>query len=128
MEHLRVGDSVLAAIGNTPLVELTRYAQYMKLDGRILAKCEYLNPGHSKKDRIALQIIEDAEDQSLIQPGQTVVELTSGRIIPASFKMSSNFYDIQSNTGNTGTGLAIVCGVKGYPFVCILRQEYRCVD
>jgi threonine dehydratase len=68
--------SVLEAIGNTPLVELSRLTA--DLDGRILAKLEYLNPGLSKKDRIGLQMIEDAEEQGLLKPGDTVVELTSG--------------------------------------------------
>lgn len=91
--------SVIEAIGETPLVELRRFAE--QVDGRILAKLEYLNPGASKKDRIALQIIEDAERSDGLHPGQTVVELTSG---------------------NTGTGLAIVCAVKGYPFVAVMSQ------
>jgi cysteine synthase A len=92
-------DSVLGAIGNTPLVELSRIAR--GLDGRILAKLEYLNPGFSKKDRIALQMIEEAEVEGKLKPGQTVVELTSG---------------------NTGTGLSIVCAVKGYPFVAVMSE------
>ena len=91
--------SAIEAIGNTPLVELSRLTR--GLDGRILAKLEYLNPGFSKKDRIARQIIQDAESEGRLQPGQTVVELTSG---------------------NTGTGLAIVCGVKGYPFVAVMSK------
>ena len=91
--------SVVETIGDTPVVELSRLTRGM--DGRILAKLEYLNPGFSKKDRIARQIIEDAEAQGLLAPGQTVVELTSG---------------------NTGTGLAIVCGVKGYPFVAVMSR------
>ena len=91
--------SVLGAIGNTPLVELSRITR--GLEGRILAKLEYLNPGFSKKDRIALQMIEEAETDGRLQPGQTVVELTSG---------------------NTGTGLSIVCAVKGYPFVAVMSK------
>jgi cysteine synthase len=91
--------STIETIGDTPLVELSRLTR--GLDGRILAKMEYLNPGFSKKDRIARQIIEDAETDGLIQPGQTVVELTSG---------------------NTGTGLSIVCGVKGYHFVAVMSR------
>jgi cysteine synthase A len=91
--------SVIQAIGDTPVVELSRFGS--DLDGRILAKLEYLNPGFSKKDRIARQIIEDAEAEGQLSPGQTVVELTSG---------------------NTGTGLAIVCGVKGYPFVAVMSR------
>jgi cysteine synthase A len=91
--------SAIEAIGNTPLVELQRITR--GLDGRILAKLENLNPGYSKKDRIARQIIEDAEADGVLSPGQTVVELTSG---------------------NTGTGLAIVCGIKGYPFVAVMSK------
>jgi cysteine synthase A len=92
-------DSVLGAIGNTPLVELGRITR--GLEGRILAKLEYLNPGFSKKDRIALQMIEEAEAEGKLRSGQTVVELTSG---------------------NTGTGLSIVCAVKGYPFVAVMSK------
>ena len=92
-------DSALGAIGNTPLVELGRITR--GLEGRILAKLEYLNPGYSKKDRIALQMIEEAESDGSLRPGQTVIELTSG---------------------NTGTGLAIVCAVKGYPFVAVMSK------
>lgn len=91
--------SIVEAIGETPLVELSRITR--GLGGRILAKLEYLNPGLSKKDRIAPQMIEDAEAQGLLEPGQTVVELTSG---------------------NTGTGLAIVCAVKGHPFVAVMSK------
>ncbi len=91
--------SAVEAIGETPLVELNRITR--GVDGRILAKLEYLNPGFSKKDRIARQMIEDAEAQGTLAPAQTVVELTSG---------------------NTGTGLAIVCGVKGYPFVAVMSK------
>jgi cysteine synthase A len=91
--------SVVEAIGETPLVELARLTRGRT--GQILAKLEYLNPGYSKKDRIARQIIEDAEANGLLQPGQPVVELTSG---------------------NTGTGLAIVCAVKGYPFVAVMSK------
>jgi cysteine synthase A len=92
-------DSVLGAIGNTPLVELKRVTR--QLEGRILAKLEYLNPGFSKKDRNALQMIEEAEADGSLKPGQTVVELTSG---------------------NTGTGLSIVCAVKGYPFIAVMSK------
>ncbi|HPA17542.1 MAG TPA: cysteine synthase family protein [Verrucomicrobiae bacterium] len=95
----RTLSSAIEAIGDTPLVELARLTR--GIDGRILAKLEYLNPGLSKKDRIALQIIKDAESQGALRPGQTVVELTSG---------------------NTGTGLAIVCGIRGYPFVAVMSK------
>ena len=92
-------ESVLAAIGDTPLVRLSRLTRDM--EGEILAKLEYLNPGYSKKDRIALQIVEDAEAAGDLEPGQTIVEVTSG---------------------NTGTGLAIVSAIKGYPFVAVMSK------
>lgn len=91
--------SVVEAIGETPLVELSRLCR--DVPGRILAKLEYLNPGHSKKDRIARQIVRDARADGSLAPGQPVVELTSG---------------------NTGTGLAIVCGVLGHPFVAVMSR------
>ena len=95
----RLLPSVVEAIGDTPLVELSRLVQ--GCNGRILAKLEFLNPGFSKKDRIARQIIDDAEADGTLAPGQTVVELTSG---------------------NTGTGLAIVCGIKRHPFVAVMSR------
>jgi cysteine synthase len=91
--------SVVEAIGATPLVRLDRITAGR--DGTILAKLDYLNPGGSKKDRAARGIIEEAERTGELRPGQTVVELTSG---------------------NSGTGLAIVCGVKGYPFVAVMSR------
>src|SRR5579872_3099316 len=91
--------SVVEAIGATPLVELARIGA--GTGGRLLAKLEYLNPGFSKKDRIARQIVEDAEADGTLQPRQTVVELTSG---------------------NTGTGLAIVCGITGHPFAAVMSK------
>ena len=93
--------SAAEAIGQTPLVELSRYVANRGLSGRILAKLDNLNPGYSKKDRIARQMIEDAEVAGDLLSGQTVVESTSG---------------------NTGTGLAIVCAVKGYPFVAVMSR------
>jgi len=91
--------SALEAIGNTPVVNLSRITKDQR--GTILAKLEFLNPGLSKKDRPAYQIVEDAEAAGLLKPGQYVVELTSG---------------------NMGTGLAIVCAVKGYKFVAVMSR------
>lgn len=93
--------SVLDLIGDTPMVELQRLVRIHGLEGRILAKLEYLNPGFSKKDRIALEMIRQARTEGLLQPGQTVVELTSG---------------------NTGTGLAIVCRAFGHPFIAVMSR------
>ena len=91
--------SITEVIGNTPLLDLARITA--GIDGRILMKLEYLNPGLSKKDRAALRIIEEAEKRGELQPRQTVLELTSG---------------------NMGTGLAIVCAVKGYPFIAVMSK------
>jgi cysteine synthase len=93
--------SILDAIGNTPLVELTRVVSLLGLEGRLLAKLEHLNPGSSKKDRVALEILRQARADGTLRPGQTVVELTSG---------------------NTGTGLAIVCRALGHPFVAVMSR------
>jgi cysteine synthase len=94
-----IGDSILATIGATPLVALDRLAA--GLPARVLAKIEFANPGASIKDRIALQIVEAAERSGWLRPGGTVVELTSG---------------------NTGTGLAIVCAVKGYRLIAVMSE------
>src|SRR3954452_3699839 len=93
--------SILDVIGNTPLVELRRCVASTGRKGRLLAKLETLNPGASKKDRIALEIVREARAAGTLRPGQTVVELTSG---------------------NTGTGLAIVCRALGHPFVALISR------
>ena len=93
--------SIMDAIGGTPMIELERLLRLHSLEGRLLAKCEYLNPGFSKKDRIALEMLREAKRTGDLQPGQTVVELTSG---------------------NTGTGLALVCQALGHPFVAVISK------
>lgn len=84
-------NSVIEAIGNTPLVKLQKVARGVK--GTVLVKPEYMNPGNSMKDRIALKMIEDAEKRGDLKPGGTIIEGTSG---------------------NTGMGLALVAIAKGY--------------
>lgn len=96
---MQVCDSILATIGATPLVALDRIAA--GLPARVLAKIESANPGASIKDRIASRIIEEAERRGQLRPGGTVVELTSG---------------------NTGTGLAVVCAVKGYRLIAVMSE------
>jgi cysteine synthase A len=96
---MNICDSILDTVGNTPLVALDRLTR--GLSGRVLAKCEFYNPGASKKDRAALQILKEARDSGDLQPGQTVVELTSG---------------------NMGTGLAIACSILGHPFVAVISK------
>ena len=93
--------NVSEAIGETPMVQLSRITEANHAEGNIFAKLEYLNPGFSKKDRVALEMITEAEEAGLLKPGQTVVELTSG---------------------NTGTGLAIVCLCKGYKFIACMSR------
>jgi cysteine synthase A len=88
-------------IGQTPMVSLSRLTKAHGVAGNIYAKLENLNPGNSKKDRIALQIIEAAEKDGILRKSQPVVELTSG---------------------HTGTGLAIVCAVKGYQFIAVMSK------
>ncbi|GAB3207581.1 cystathionine beta-synthase [Marinactinospora thermotolerans DSM 45154] len=94
---MRVHDSLIELVGDTPLVRLNKVAA--GLAPTVLAKVEYFNPGGSVKDRIALRMVEDAEKKGLLKPGGTIVEPTSG---------------------NTGVGLAIVAAEKGYRcvFVC----------
>ena len=92
-----IANSVLELVGNTPLVRLTSVTA--GIEATVLAKVEYLNPGGSVKDRIALRMIEDAEKSGALKPGGTIVEPTSG---------------------NTGVGLAIAAQARGYScvFVC----------
>lgn len=93
--------AVIGAIGGTPSVWLDRICAAEGVEGRILAKMDYLNPGFSKKDRAALGILDAAAASGELAPGQVVVELTSG---------------------NMGTGLAIICAVRGHPFVAVMSE------
>lgn len=93
-------DSILGTIGNTPIVRINALAP---AHVTMFVKCEFFNPLHSVKDRLAIAIIEDAERKGLLQPGQTVIEATSG---------------------NTGIALAMVCAAKGYPFVAVMVETF----
>ncbi len=99
-EEIRAYDNVLALIGNTPLIRLNKITSTLK--GNFYAKVEAFNPGHSTKDRIALYIIEEAEKQGILTPGDTIIETTSG---------------------NTGFSLAMVSIIKGYN--CILAVSSK---
>ncbi|MBE6263761.1 MAG: cysteine synthase A [Prevotella sp.] len=88
-------------IGNTPLVELSKYSEKRGLKKPVVAKVEFFNPGGSVKDRIALAMIEDAEKKGLLKPGATIIEPTSG---------------------NTGVGLALVSAVKGYHLILTMPE------
>ena len=93
-------NSILDTIGRTPIVKLNRLAP-AHVD--LYVKVEYFNPGGSVKDRLAIGIIEAAEQSGELSPGQTVVEATSG---------------------NTGIGLAMVCAAKGYTFVSVMAESF----
>jgi len=97
-----IKESALELIGDTPLLRLERYCRKAGIDGAtILAKLEYLNPAGSTKDRVALAMIEDAEEKGILKPGATIIEPTSG---------------------NTGIGLAVVAAVKGYQTILTLPE------
>jgi cystathionine beta-synthase len=96
----RVYDSILGAIGDTPLVRLGRIAHEVKIP--IYAKLEHLNPGGSVKDRVGLNIIEQAEKRGELKPGGAIVEATSG---------------------NTGVGLAIAAALKGYKTIFVMPDK-----
>ena len=96
----RLFGSILDTVGDTPVVEINRLAPP---NVRMFVKAEFFNPAASVKDRIALNIIEAAEREGKLEPGQTVVEATSG---------------------NTGIGLAMVCAAKGYPLVVTMADSF----
>ena len=93
-------ESIIDTVGDTPCVRINRLAP---AHVSIYVKCEFFNPAASVKDRLALNIIEDAERDGTLKPGQTVVEATSG---------------------NTGIGLAFVCAAKGYPLVVTMADSF----
>ena len=98
--HGRLYDSVLDTVGNTPCIKVNSLAPDHV---RLYVKAEFFNPAASVKDRLALNIIEAAERDGTLKPGQTVVEATSG---------------------NTGIGLAMVCAAKGYPLVVTMADSF----
>ncbi|MES2125211.1 MAG: cysteine synthase A [Gemmatimonadota bacterium] len=95
-----IHDNILGTIGNTPIVRINKLAPSHVT---MYVKCEAFNPLSSVKDRLAIGIIEDAERRGDLKPGQTVIEATSG---------------------NTGIALAMVCAVKGYPFVAVMADSF----
>ena len=90
-----ISKSITELVGRTPLLELTNYEKKHNLEAKLVVKLEYFNPNQSVKDRIALNMVEDAEKKGLFKPGYTIVETTSG---------------------NTGIGLAAIAASKGYKF------------
>ncbi len=97
----KIYKQVTDLIGKTPLVELSKYSAQNELTQPIIAKVEYFNPGGSVKDRIALAMIEAAEQNGTLKPGATIIEPTSG---------------------NTGVGLALVAAVKGYSLILTMPE------
>lgn len=97
-----VMDSITQQIGNTPMVRLNKIPQSLGIEATVYAKLELFNAGGSVKDRIALRMIEEAERQGRIKPGDTLIEPTSG---------------------NTGIGLALVAAVKGYKTIITLPEK-----
>ncbi len=95
---MEIHPDVVAAIGNTPLVRLSR----IHPPGNLIAKVEHMNPGGSIKERIAVSMIDDAEEQGLLRPGGTIIEPTSG---------------------NTGVGLALIGAVRGYRVICTVPDK-----
>jgi cystathionine beta-synthase len=93
-------DNILGAVGNTPLVKLNRIGKDLKCN--LYAKCEFLNPAGSVKDRIALRMIDEAEKSGRIRPGDTLIEPTSG---------------------NTGLGMALAGAVKGYNVIITMPEK-----
>ena len=92
----KIARQLTELIGNTPLLELNKYSEAKGIETPVIAKVEYFNPGGSVKDRIALAMIEDAEQRGILKPGATIIEPTSG---------------------NTGVGLALVSAVRGYHLI-----------
>ena len=93
-------ENIAQTIGRTPIVRINRLAP---AHVTMYVKVELFNPGGSVKDRLAIAIIEDAEQRGVLKPGQTVVEATSG---------------------NTGVALAMVCAQRGYPFVAVMAESF----
>lgn len=100
-KKMKIAKDLTELIGHTPLVELSAYGKRHGLVGRIVAKAEMLNPSGSVKARAALAMIEEAERQGVLQPGGTIIESTSG---------------------NTGIGLAMVAAIKGYRLILTMPE------
>ncbi|WP_291587011.1 cysteine synthase A [Bacteroides sp.] len=97
----KIAKNLIGLIGHTPLMELSGYSSKQGLAGNIVAKLETFNPAGSVKDRVALSMIEDAEERGILKPGATIIEPTSG---------------------NTGVGLAMVATIKGYHLILTMPE------
>ncbi len=97
----KIAKQLTELVGKTPLLELNKFSKSKNLDAPVIAKVESFNPGGSVKDRVALAMIEDAEQKGILKPGATIIEPTSG---------------------NTGVGLALVSAVKGYHLILTMPE------
>lgn len=98
----KINENILEIIGCTPLIRLHTIPQQEGIECEMYAKCEFLNPGGSVKDRIGYRMVQDAEESGLLKPGCTVIEPTSG---------------------NTGIGLAMACAVRGYKCIIVMPEK-----
>lgn len=98
---MKIASNILELVGKTPLLELTRYSKSRGCKARVIGKVEYFNPAGSIKDRVALNMVLQAENDGILKPGATIIEPTSG---------------------NTGVGLAMVCAVKGYNLILTMPE------
>ncbi|NP_001080616.1 cystathionine-beta-synthase L homeolog [Xenopus laevis] len=101
-ERPQILSSILQKIGDTPLVRINQIGKRFGLKCELLAKCEFFNAGGSVKDRISLRMVEDAERDGILKPGDTIIEPTSG---------------------NTGIGLALAAAVKGYRCIIVMPEK-----
>src|SRR3989338_316552 len=99
-DAMPVYDTILDTIGHTPMVRLSRLGEGLPVN--LFGKVEYMNPGGSIKDRIAVVMVEEAERKDLLKPGGTIVEATAG---------------------NTGVGLAMVAAIKGYRCIFVMPDK-----
>ena len=97
----KIAKNLTELIGNTPLLEVSNYNKKHELGAKVIAKLEYFNPAGSVKDRVALSMIDDAEQKGLLKPGATIIEPTSG---------------------NTGVGLAFVSSARGYRLILTMPE------
>jgi len=97
-----IANNILELVGNTPMVRLDRLRKVLDVEPELFGKCEYFSAGGSVKDRIALRMIEDAEREGLLKPGDTLIEATSG---------------------NTGVGLCLAAAIKGYNVIITLPMK-----
>lgn len=100
---MTVYNNILELIGNTPIIKLNNYEKAYNINSNIYAKLEFYNPGGSSKDRIALEMIQNAEEKGIIQPKETII--------------------VEPTSGNTGIGIALVGKIKGYKVIITMPEN-----